>query len=419
MKILVKILCILALLGGGAYAGKRILDMQRGESVAAHGEEAPAADYERGPHGGRMLRDGDFAVEVTIYEPDIPPQSRVYPFLKNQPLDPASVTLRMELHRFGSRVDDFTYVKEGEYLMGNRVVEEPHSFVVKVIAEHAGRKSAWEYDSFEGRVGMSVKAMETGGISIETAGPAKLRTLLSLNGKIAVDPDKVAHVAPRYPSIILEARKKLGDRVQKGEVLAVLENNETLQPYEMRSQVAGRVLHRDAVLGESVGPETTLYVVGDLETVLVDIAVPRESFASLREGQKVVISDSHGLRGEAVITYLSPIGVENTQTMLARAELPNPESKWQPSLYVGAEVVVGETEVPVAVKESALQTFREWDVVFMNDGTLFEIAILELGRRDDGWVEVVSGLAAGTRYATENSFVVKADVLKSGASHDH
>jgi cobalt-zinc-cadmium efflux system membrane fusion protein len=55
----------------------------------------------------------------------------------------------------------------------------------------------------------------------------------------------------------------------------------------------------------------------------------------------------------------------------------------------------------------------------MRDGTLFEIAILELGRRDGEWAEVLSGLDAGQQYAAENSFIIKADILKSGASHDH
>ena len=75
--------------------------------------------------------------------------------------------------------------------------------------------------------------------------------------------------------------------------------------------------------------------------------------------------------------------------------------------------------MPLAVKASALQTFRDWDVVFMADGGMFEIAILELGRRDSEWVEVVSGLKAGQKYVTENSFIIKADLGKSGASHDH
>ena len=99
--------------------------------------------------------------------------------------------------------------------------------------------------------------------------------------------------------------------------------------------------------------------------------------------------------------------------------IPNPKGEWRPGLFVTGEIVVDEAEVPVAVKTSALQTYRDWDVVFMNDGPIFEIAILEIGRRDDEWVEVLSGLPAGQAYAAENSFVVKADIGKSGASHDH
>ncbi len=421
-KNLIQIAAILALLAGAYFVGRKILSSEPKHAASAEGGHggAAAADYERGPHGGRMLRDGDFAVEVTIYEPDIPPQSRVYPFKNDKPLDPSAVKLVVEFHRFGGRVDTFSYKKEGEYLQGDKVVEEPHSFDVKVMAEHAGKRSQWEYPSYEGRVKMEAAAIETAGIKIEEAGPAKLRTMVEMNGKIVANPDKVAHVTPRFPGIVLEARKKLGDAVKKDEVLAVVESNDSLRPYEIKSQIAGRVIKRDAVLGESVTQETTLYIVADLSTIAVDLAVQRTDFPKLKEGQKVVVTGVGDKEGEATLTYLSPVSAEDTQTMMARAELPNPEMTWQPGLFVTAQVVVEETEVPIAVKESALQKFRDWDVVFMADGTMFEIAILELGRRDGGLVEVVSGpLKPGTKYATENSFVVKADVLKSGASHDH
>jgi cobalt-zinc-cadmium efflux system membrane fusion protein len=99
--------------------------------------------------------------------------------------------------------------------------------------------------------------------------------------------------------------------------------------------------------------------------------------------------------------------------------LTNPEGKWIPGLFVHAERIMREREVLVAVRYDALQTFRDWDVVFMKQGEIYEIAILELGERDGDWVEIISGLNAGTTYVTENAFVVKADVMKSGASHDH
>ena len=45
--------------------------------------------------------------------------------------------------------------------------------------------------------------------------------------------------------------------------------------------------------------------------------------------------------------------------------------------------------------------------------------MLDLGRQDDEYIEVLGGLEPGTRYVTENSFVLKADIEKSGATHDH
>jgi cobalt-zinc-cadmium efflux system membrane fusion protein len=419
MKFL-RIILIVVLVAAGAFAAMKILNLNAPASQEMHGEGAPAEDAVSGPHGGRLLIDGDLGIEVTIYEPDIPPQSRVYPFMNGEPLDPDKVDLVLELDRFGDRVDTIRYSKEGDYLIGDRIVEEPHSFDVKVTATVNGKTSEWTYPSYEGRVVMESAAITSSEIEIEEVGPATLRSMVEMHGKIVANPDKVAHVSPRFPGIVLEARKTLGDTVEKGEVVAVVESNDSLRPYEIKSQIGGRVIQRDAVLGESVSQETTLYVIADLSSVQVELAAPGEDFAKLREDQTVVIHAADGQSADAKISYLSPIGTQDTQTGVARAELPNPDMTWQPGLFVTAEAVVASREVPIAVKDSALQTFRDWDVVFMNDGNSFEIAIVELGQRDGEWVEVLSGpLKPGTKYATQNSFVVKADVLKDGASHDH
>ena len=419
MKTPVKIIASLLILAGGYFAARKIMNTKPHQVVGGGEHGAAAAEYERGPRNARLLTDGDFGIEWTIYEPEIPPQSRLFPYQNGAPVDPAKVKLKVELHRFGGRVDTINYKPQEDYLQGDIVVEEPHSFDVKIFAEYNGRKMQWAFPSYEGRIAMNPAAIETAAIRIETAGPAKMRTLVEMNGKILANPDKEAHVTPRYPGVVLEARKKLGDPVEKNEVIAVVESNESLRPYEIKSQIAGRVIRRDAVLGEAVTQENTLYVIADLSTIVVNLAVPKQEFPKLKEGQTVVVRGVGEKDGEATLTYLSPIGSENTQTMMARAEMPNPDMTWQPGLFVTAEVVVEETEVPVVVKASGLQTFRDWDVVFMNDGNLFEIAILELGRRDGELVEVLSGLKKGTKYVTGNSFVVKADVMKSGATHDH
>jgi cobalt-zinc-cadmium efflux system membrane fusion protein len=88
-------------------------------------------------------------------------------------------------------------------------------------------------------------------------------------------------------------------------------------------------------------------------------------------------------------------------------------------LFVRGEIEVNRIDAPVTVKRSAVQTFRDWQVVFRNRESLYEIAIVELGLVDGEFVQVLSGLSPGESYVSENSFVVKADIGKAGASHDH
>jgi cobalt-zinc-cadmium efflux system membrane fusion protein len=66
-----------------------------------------------------------------------------------------------------------------------------------------------------------------------------------------------------------------------------------------------------------------------------------------------------------------------------------------------------------------LQSFRDFTVVYARVRQTYEVRMLDLGRRDGEFVEVLSGLEPGTTYVSENSYLIKADIEKSGASHDH
>jgi cobalt-zinc-cadmium efflux system membrane fusion protein len=99
--------------------------------------------------------------------------------------------------------------------------------------------------------------------------------------------------------------------------------------------------------------------------------------------------------------------------------LDNTEARWTPGQFVEGRVTIGAAPVELAVPLSALQRFRDFDVVFAQVGETYEVRMLELGRRDSSFVEVRSGLAPGTVYVSENSYLIKADIEKSGASHDH
>lgn len=111
--------------------------------------ESEAVEFERGPHNGRVLRDGDFAVEIVIFEKDVPPEFRVYATDNKQPINLAALHLSLELTRFGGVVDQHRFLVKGDYLVSAAEVYEPHSFDVAVIAEYDGHRRRWTYKSYE------------------------------------------------------------------------------------------------------------------------------------------------------------------------------------------------------------------------------------------------------------------------------
>jgi cobalt-zinc-cadmium efflux system membrane fusion protein len=419
----IPVLIITIVLGLGAlFAAFKILKTKPPAAVDehGHGHDEHEEEVAKGPHGGRLFGEKDFQAEVTIYEPPgLEPSFRVYFHANGKPLDPAGIELTMELHRI-NRIDIITFEKQGMFLASQQPALEPHSFDAKIEAKRAGKTYNWSYQSVEGRVEMSEESRQKAGIVIETAGPAMLSIKLELNGKIAPNEERMTHVIPRFPGVVKAIMKKLGDTAAQGDILARVESNESLQTYEIKAEIAGTVIKKDVTLGEFVSGQEPIFTIADLSTVWTDFSVYRQDFSLLREGQTVILDGGPGMeKVEAKIDYISPFGAQNSQTMLARALVPNPHGEWRPGLFVRGSVITDRAEVPVAVKANAIQTLRDWNVVFIRVGELFEAAPVELGRRDEEWVEIKSGLKPGDKYAAENSFIVKADIGKAGAAHDH
>ena len=269
------------------------------------------------------------------------------------------------------------------------------------------------------KVKLSAEARKNANLKLAEAEPAKVKTLLPLYGKIAANEEALAHVQPRFPGIVKEVRKRLGDRVDKGDVLAVVESNDSLRPYDIKSEVSGTIIEKRISLGQFVKNEDTIFTIADLSSVWVDLSVFRQDFARLQTGQAVWIHPGDDAESiETKIAYISPFGTEGTQTMLARCIVPNAKGDLRPGLFVTAEVATGETDAPVTVKLAALQTWKDKPVVFVEDGEVFAAREVELGAKDTERVEILSGLLPGDKYVSDNSFVLKAELGKGAADND-
>ena len=412
-----KHLLLIALVALSA-CGSRDESGAKGGEHAAVAAEAAAETVRKGPHNGRLLADGPFALELAIFESGVPPEYHAWPTLDSKPVPLADVDLIVELTRLGNKVDRVEFAPQADYLRGNGVVHEPHSFVVKVTAAHAGKTYQWSFDSFEGRTAIAADIAQGAGIETEVAGPAKLVDTLTLYGNIAPDQARQRQVSARFPGLIRTVHKKPGDQVRAGEPLVSIESNESLQTYTVTAPVNGIVTARDANPGEQSG-DRTLFTIVDPSSVWAELSVFTRDRARVRPGAVVRVRGADS--STEVLGKIERVDAQASanQAVIARATLDNSSGLFIPGGFVTAEVSVGEREVPLAVRTSGLQPFRDFTVVFEKVDDSYEVRMLELGEQRGEWVEVLGGLSPGASYVTENSYLIKADVEKSGASHDH
>lgn len=271
----------------------------------------------------------------------------------------------------------------------------------------------------DGGVEMSDAKVAAAGIELVPAGPGVLRESLRLNGVIQPNQEALVQVTPRFPGIVRDMRKRLGDKVSKGEVLATVESNQSLTTYDLRAPIGGTIIDRQASLGEHVSEQKPVFIVADLSSVWIDFSVYRRDFSRVQVGDTIVIDpEDGGPTIEAKISYLSPFGTSDTQSALARAVVPN-DGRLRAGLFVTGRLLLTAKPVDVAIKLSALQTVEGRTVVFVRNGDKFDVRDVELGNRDIEHVEVVFGLLPGDVYAAKNSFVIKAELGKGSASHEH
>ncbi|MGV3527183.1 MAG: efflux RND transporter periplasmic adaptor subunit [Candidatus Sericytochromatia bacterium] len=190
--------------------------------------------------------------------------------------------------------------------------------------------------------------------------------------------------------------------------------------YEVRSPIDGVITEKHLSVGESTPSAGPIFVVANLKVVWAELQVPDAQLERVRLGQRVRVTAQNGQRqATGVISHTSPVVDPDTRRAEAHAHIDNPDGFWRPGMFITVEVLTDARRVPVAVAKSALQTFRDWTVVYARFGDQFEVRPLKLGAEDGEWVEVLSGLAPGQAYAAQNSFVLKAELGKTTASHDH
>ncbi|CAB1275311.1 efflux RND transporter periplasmic adaptor subunit [Candidatus Nitrosacidococcus tergens] len=336
-------------------------------------------------------------------------------------------------------------------------------------------------------ISLNDKEREKVDIQIKVAGPEVLQSTLIFPGEIEFNPKRISDVVPLVDGVATEVHKFIGDKVIKGETLAVLESQTLAElrsqylvalrqldftkviadreeilwkekvsaqqdylaakidrskaevlvkaakqkllalgmpeshlsedshipfnRYELHAPFDGEIVQQNLVLGEAAAPSVAVFSIADLSTVWGEITIYTKDLNAVQVGQEVVIEATDtGLTTIGTLFYIGPLVGQRTRSAIAYVEIPNVQGYWRPGLFINARISRKQNKIPIAVDHEAIQTYEDSPIIFVQHGDKFEARSVTLGERDDQWVEVREGLAAGEFYVAHNSFFLKAEL---------
>lgn len=287
------------------------------------------------------------------------------------------------------------------------------------VANHSHEHEEKGHEQNENRITIDSEAAKHSDIKIDIASSALIKETATLTGRVGLNRNNTASVKARFSGLVRQVEKKLGDQVKKGELLAKVESNDSLRIYPVISPIDGTILSLQTNVGD-VADEDPLFIIADLSDLWAEFHVFPDDIGRVAAGQKVhVTSVEGGISSDGAISSLLPLIETATQTVVARVPLDNKDGLWRAGMTVQGRVEIGSKKVESAVKASALQSLKNATVVFTKVGDSYEAKEVKVGIKDREYVEILQGIKSGDAYVSGNSFLIKADIEKSGAGHDH
>jgi cobalt-zinc-cadmium efflux system membrane fusion protein len=193
-----------------------------------------------------------------------------------------------------------------------------------------------------------------------------------------------------------------------------------LNQLQLRAPFDGVVMEKHLALGEAIKEDANVFTISDLSTVWADFAVPPQDLNRVRVGESVIVrASAFDAQASGKISYVGSLLGEQTRTANARVALANPQRAWRPGLFVNVDVQSGLSEAAVTVTVGALQTVDGQPAVFVRTAQGFVVQPVKPGRSDGKLTEILQGLSPGAVYAAANSYVLKAELGKDSAEHEH
>jgi Cu(I)/Ag(I) efflux system membrane fusion protein len=175
----------------------------------------------------------------------------------------------------------------------------------------------------------------------------------------------------------------------------------------------GSVISKRVINGQRVAAGDELYRIADLSTMWVIADVAEADIAMIRLGTRALVTFRayRAAPVEGRVTLIYPEVRSETRTARVRIEIPNPEGLLKADMYADVVFQVGANEVPVVtIPNSAVIDSGSRQIVLISRGEgRFEPRAVKLGRRGEGYREVLDGIREGEEVVTTATFLIDAE----------
>lgn len=257
------------------------------------------------------------------------------------------------------------------------------------------------------------------GVRLAVADSGMVEKHVQVYGRLTTPPTQQAQVRARFPGLVIRMYANTGDTVKAGQVLAVVESNESLRRYEIKAPITGMVQERWLNEGE-ISTETPLFTLLNQDELWAELTIFPSQRAAVKVGQPVHVRHN-GHNHNSRIASITPANLSGSALpyVIARVPLKNEHQDMVAGDKVLADIDAQTLQAAVRIERDAVQELDGQLVVFVHHEGEYSARPVTLGLQDDHYSEVIKGLAVGEEYVAGNSYLLKADLGKAEAAHEH
>lgn len=218
-------------------------------------------------------------------------------------------------------------------------------------------------------------------------------------------------------------------RLTSEAVTSLEESSKPNSKFIIRAPIDGRIIEREATLGEPVGPDReALLLIADMAKLWVIADVPESRLRDVVLGAKarVLLGGGQAHWCEGTVSFISPALDVATRTVRVRIAPNETHPELRPGVFAQAEIAIkaleGAVDPFVVVPEEAIQTVEGKPAVFVpvaGEKNTFAKRSVVIGKTVGGLVPILSGLSANEDFVAKGSFILKAELGKGSAEHEH